>query len=104
MLLLETLAEQKIRSAMETGEFDNLAGAGKPLVLDDDNHIPAALRVSYRILKNSGYLPAEMTLLREIQQVETLLLCVSERDEKSQLMTRLSLLKSKMTTSKKHLL
>src|SRR5690606_36722556 len=31
------LAEQRIRQAMELGEFDNLPGEGKPLDLGDDD-------------------------------------------------------------------
>ena len=32
----ESLVDQKIREAMEQGEFDNLAGAGQPIDLSEN--------------------------------------------------------------------
>lgn len=51
MSLLDQLAEKHILAAQRQGDLDNLAGAGQPLQLDDDSHVPAELRASYRILK-----------------------------------------------------
>ena len=34
------IAEQRIRESIENGEFNNLKGMGKPLVLDDESWIP----------------------------------------------------------------
>jgi hypothetical protein len=53
------VAEQKIREAMKEGAFDNLPGAGKPLVPEDLSHIPEEMRMAYKILKNSGHLEPE---------------------------------------------
>ena len=50
------IAEQKIREALDRGDFDNLPGAGKPLVLEDLSHLPPELRMAYTILKNSGFI------------------------------------------------
>ncbi|RWR01835.1 hypothetical protein ED28_11460 [[Pantoea] beijingensis] len=60
-------------SAQEKGEFDNLAGQGKPLILDDNSHVPAELRTAYRLLKNSGYLPPELEMRREAIELDSLL-------------------------------
>jgi len=43
---LERLAEERIRDAIQRGEFDNLPGRGKPLNLEDDRHIPDDLRLA----------------------------------------------------------
>jgi hypothetical protein len=44
----ERIAENKIREALQQGEFDNLPGAGKPVDLDDyfkqPEHLPAIRR------------------------------------------------------------
>jgi hypothetical protein len=76
MNAIERLAEQRIREALERGEFDNLRGAGKPLDLDDDVDVdvdvPAELRAAYRILKNSGFVPPEVELRRDIANAEQL--------------------------------
>lgn len=37
---ISIIAEQRIREACERGAFDSLPGAGKPLELEDDSHIP----------------------------------------------------------------
>ena len=44
MWLLDQWAERHIAEAQAKGEFDNLAGSGEPLILDDDSHVPPELR------------------------------------------------------------
>lgn len=73
MRLLDRLAEENIRAAIERGELDDLPGAGRPLRLDDDRFVPEELRAGYRLLKNAGYLPPEVAWRREIANVEQLL-------------------------------
>jgi len=69
---LEKIAESKIREAMEQGEFDNLAGAGKPLTgLDSYFATPEDVRVGYSVLKNSGFVPAEVEIRREIESLRS---------------------------------
>ncbi|WP_279342397.1 DnaJ family domain-containing protein [Geotalea sp. SG265] len=36
MEILATIAERKIRESMERGEFEDLAGKGKPQAMDED--------------------------------------------------------------------
>jgi hypothetical protein len=67
------IAERRIREAMEQGAFDDLEGRGKPLDFSEDRNVPRELRTIYRILKNSGHLPPEVELLREIRRLEDLL-------------------------------
>src|SRR5690348_17483079 len=73
MPTLEFLAERKILEAIERGELDDLPGAGQPLELDDDALVPEDLRLAYRILKNAGYVPAEVGELNEMAQLERLI-------------------------------
>jgi hypothetical protein len=60
VLALELIAERKIAEAAENGEFDDLPGRGRPLELDNDSLVPEDLRMAYRILKNAGFVPAEI--------------------------------------------
>lgn len=61
--------EEIIQEATERGEFDNLAGAGKPLNLDkEDNPYAGDKAAGYRVLKQSGYAPPEIELLKEIRR------------------------------------
>lgn len=70
--MFDFIAEQKIAEAIERGELDDLPGAGRPLELDDDALVPEELRLAYRVLKNAGYVPAEVRQLNEIAQLERL--------------------------------
>jgi len=72
MHFLEFIAEQKIAEAERNGELRDLPGAGAPLQLDDDPLIPEDLRMAYRILKNAGLVPQEVTMLREVAQLEAM--------------------------------
>jgi len=68
--MFDLIAERKIAEAQARGELDNLPGEGRPLELDDDALVPEDLRLAYRILKNAGFVPPEVELLREISQLE----------------------------------
>ena len=73
MEIFAKIAEQRIREAIERGEFDNLEGRGKPLDLRDESGVPEDLRMAYKILKNAGCLPAELELRKEVMNLRDLL-------------------------------
>lgn len=66
---IEKIAEEKIKAAMENGEFDNLPGRGKPLDLRDYFAAPAHLRMAFSLLKNAGIVPEEVRLKKEIEEL-----------------------------------
>jgi hypothetical protein len=98
--ILDKIAEEKIREAMEKGEFDNLEGKGKPLNLEDDSHLPPDIRLSYKILKNAGCLPPEVELRREIRTIEELLASMEDTQEKYRQMKKLNLLILKLNSTR----
>ncbi len=55
-----------IRAAMQRGEFDNLPYKGEPIPFDDDRAVPPELRMAHRVLKNAGYVPGEVTAMKEV--------------------------------------
>jgi hypothetical protein len=64
----EKIAEDKIREAIERGEFDDLPGRGRPLQgLAAYFATPESVRVGYSVLKSSGFVPEEVGLLKEIE-------------------------------------
>ena len=89
------VAEERIRTAMERGDFDNLSCAGQPLDLNDDAHVPPELRMAYRLLKNGGYLEDDTRLEREIQNVESLLPRDGEERAKLRQMRKLQVIESR---------
>jgi hypothetical protein len=90
------LAENRIREAMEAGEFDNLRGKGQPLNLEDDSHIPPELRMAYKILKNADCLPPELLLRQEVVQLQDLVAALPDEAEKLKQMRRLNFLIMKL--------
>lgn len=88
MSLIDRLADAHIEAAAERGEFDNLPGAGQPLDLDDDRHVPADLRAGYRLLKNAGFVPPEIQTRRDIRNVEGLLAATEPESAESERLTR----------------
>jgi hypothetical protein len=55
-----------VRDAEKSGEIKKLPGYGKPLDLDEDQHVPAKYRMAYRVLKNAGYTPPEVEMIRRV--------------------------------------
>ena len=66
MDILAKIAEQRIREAMERGEFDHLPCHGKPIKLDDLAGVPEHLRMVS--LKNLLYAFYDETERQTLQQ------------------------------------
>ena len=69
-LSFSRIAENRIREAMEQGEFDNLPGAGQPLSLEEYFSTPEELRMAYSILKNANCTPVEVELSNECARLK----------------------------------
>ena len=82
---IERLAEQRILEAQRKGEFDALAGKGKPLELEDHSDVPEDLRMAYHVLKNARVLPPEAELMKDICILEDLLKHVEDEGERQSL-------------------
>jgi hypothetical protein len=88
--ILSVVAERKIQEAMSEGQFDNLPGRGRPQVLEDLSGLPEDLRLSYIVLKNSGYAPEG---LKEAASLKAL---VSGSVETADSLKRLNRLKARL--------
>ncbi len=84
------VAEDKIKTALKNGDFDDLPGKGKRQNLEDLSMIPEDLRIAYKVLKNSGYLPEEVDLKNELLSLEKLLEYCEDDREKERLKQRIS--------------
>jgi hypothetical protein len=89
------IAEDRIKQALERGDFENLSGKGKPLP-QDDLLIPEDLKIAYKILKNSGFLPPEIQDLKEIQNTEELIKNIKDEGEKYKQIKKLNLMVTKL--------
>src|SRR5699024_9890750 len=81
-LFFNQLAERAIAKAQQQGELDNLPNQGKSLDLDDDYaRTPETLRMGYKILKNSGFLPPELEARQEAVTIAKLIASTVDGDE-----------------------
>lgn len=94
------IVEERIRKAQRNGEFENLAGSGKPLALEENRHIAEELRLSYKILKNADCLPPEVELKKEIERTEELLGGMQETAEKYRMLQKLNFLIMKLNSTR----
>ena len=58
--------EELIQKWLAENPNERLPGAGEPLNLDEYFRWPEDLRLAYSLLKNSGHVPEEVDLVREI--------------------------------------
>jgi hypothetical protein len=96
----EKLVEDRIKKAQKRGEFDDLPGAGKPLDLYDDRHIPEDLRLAYKILRNADCLPPEIELKKEILRTEDLLADSQETAQRYGILKKLNFLILRLNTTR----
>ena len=96
----EKIVEDRIKKALHKGDFDNLPGAGKPLDLQNDQHIPEDLRLAYKILKNGDCLPPEIELKKEILRTEDLLAGMNDTAERYSTLKKLNFLIMKLNATR----
>jgi hypothetical protein len=94
--VFEKIADERIREAIDRGELDDLPGKGEPLFLESDGHLPADLRIAYKILKNADCLPPELELRKEIRTTEALLAGIQDTQEKYRQIKKLNFLIMKL--------
>ena len=85
MSIFARIAEARITEAMQRGEFDDLPGAGRPLELEDLSHVPAHLRLGYKMLRNANVVPPEVELRREIYSLDRLIEATGDPEEVDEL-------------------
>lgn len=63
----DKLVEKKISEAMKEGAFDNLAGKGEPINLDENPFEDPSMRATFRLLKNNHFTLPWIEEQREIE-------------------------------------
>ena len=82
---MDKFIDERIRRAIEAGEFDNLPGKGKPIDLSAYFETPEDLRMAYSILKSNDFVPEEVELLREIDGLTKQMEASTDDDQKNRL-------------------
>jgi len=74
MPTLDEHIAQSIRESELSGELQSAKDWGKPLDFDDGYaETPEELRMGYKILKDAGYLPPEVELMKRLADARSLL-------------------------------
>ena len=94
----DAIIESKIAEAQRAGAFDDLPGAGKPLDLTEDKLVPEDLRMAYRILKNAGFVPAEIEERNEAASLRKLVAATADTPERRRALAKLALLEARLET------
>jgi len=80
-----------LREALASGELAGTEGFGKPLPEDAGwEATPESLRMPFKILKNAGFVPAEVELFHERSAVAASLKGCQSESERSELRRKLS--------------
>lgn len=90
------IAEQRIAEAMRERDLNSPKWKNKPLPLEDDRFVPDDLKMAYKILKNSGYVPPEIEERKEIKKLEDLIACTEDEHERLRQMKKLNVLLMKV--------
>jgi hypothetical protein len=93
---LAFIAEQKILKAMEERDLNSPQWKNKALPLGNDHLVPDDLKIAYKILKNSGYLPPELEERKEIRRIEDLIASTEDEHERLKQMKKLNVLLMKV--------
>jgi hypothetical protein len=93
---LAFIAEQKIIEAMRERDLNSPKWKNKPLPLDEDRFVPDDLKMAYKILKNSGYLPPEIEERKEVKKLEDLITRTEDEHERLKQMKKLNVLLMKV--------
>lgn len=94
---LHRIAEQKIEQAVKEGLGRNLPQwKNKPLPPDPFHNIPADRRMAYRVLKLGGYVPEEIAIRKEINQIEDFLRNCSDTKERVARLKRIDFLRFRL--------
>lgn len=88
--LFDILAEQRILEAGRNGAFDNLPGAGRPLVFDDELFVSPEQRMANKVLRNAAFAPPELALRKELADLRRRIAELDEGAERSRLRRRLA--------------
>lgn len=90
------IAEQRIAEAMKERNLNSPKWKNRPLPLEDDRFVPDDLKIAYKILKNSGYLPPEIEDRKEVKRLEDLIARTEDEHERLKQMKKLNVLLMKV--------
>lgn len=97
MSAVDDIIGRWVKQVEATGELTRGRLWGKPLNLDDGREqTPETWRMAHRVLKNAGYVPAEVEMMRQVAQLEQQLDASSVPPERLALKRRIAELRQQL--------
>ncbi len=86
---LDRAIEEIIQAAMARGEFDNLRGQGQPQDHSEYFSMPEEDRMAFTVLRNAGFVPPEVLLLKEMDELRARLASAKSEVERRHVIKQL---------------
>lgn len=88
---LTRLAERRLLAACAEGKLSNLAGEGAPLPRHPEEvWIDPLEAIGFRIMHEAGFVPQELELARQLDEVRTAYVATYDPAERTRLMGRIA--------------
>lgn len=98
MRSLEEEISRHLQEMADSGELSKVEGYGKPMAEDAGwNDTPEALRMPFKILKNSGFYPPEIEMFHERARLTAAVRDCRDDDARVKLQKQLSELEQKIS-------
>lgn len=95
---VDEIIRQWVQNAEKTGEVRNLPGYGEPFKFDDGFfETPSELRMAYKVLKNAGYVPAEIEMLQQLAAMREDLNAELDPNKRHELKVKIAKMQQKAT-------
>ncbi len=95
---VDEIIKQWVQKVEQTGELSHIPGFGKPFDFDDGFfETPSELRMAYKILKNAGYVPGEIEMLRKLAALREELAMAQDPGEQHELKVKIAETQQKAT-------
>ncbi len=95
---VDEVIRQWVQKVEQTGELRNTPGFGQPFNFNDGFlETPTELRMAYKILKDAGYVPAEIEMVQRLATLREQLDATPGEAEKRDLKIKIAELQQKVT-------
>ncbi len=102
--LVEDHIGKSLAESEKSGELRSASNFGKPLSFGDGYaETPEELRMGFKILKDAGFVPPEVELMRDIDALTRAINCAKDEEEAIQKRAQLAHMRQKLAISMERL-
>ncbi len=95
---VDEVIRQWVQKVEQTGEIRNTPGFGEPFKFEDGYlETPTELRMAYKILKDAGYVPAEIEMVQRLAALREQLGATQGEQQQRELKIKIAELQQKVT-------